>query len=179
MHSRIHIFGASGSGTTTLGSALSNELGIPHLDTDNYYWKKTDPPFIEKNPPIQRVEMIRFDTRNVDSWVLSGSICSWGDKILGDFTHAVFLHVDPSIRMQRLYDREHERHGNRIAPGADMHQQHIEFMAWAESYDTAKAPIRSFALHESWIKNLSCPVQRLDSNQPIEVLARKVLRASA
>ena len=140
MHSRIHIFGASGSGTTTLGSALGDELGIPHLDADTYYWRRTDPPFIEKNPPNQRVEMIRFDTRNVDSWVLSGSICSWGDKLLGDITHAVFLYIDALTRLHRLYDRELERHGNRIEAGGDMHQQHIEFIAWAESYDTARHP---------------------------------------
>ena len=30
----IHITGASGSGTTTLGLALAELLGIRHLDTD-------------------------------------------------------------------------------------------------------------------------------------------------
>ncbi len=36
---KIHIFGASGSGTSTLGAALSNELSYTHLDTDDYFWK--------------------------------------------------------------------------------------------------------------------------------------------
>jgi adenylate kinase family enzyme len=38
MVSRIHILGASGSGTTTLAKALANELGYKHFDTDDYYW---------------------------------------------------------------------------------------------------------------------------------------------
>ena len=39
----IHIFGASGSGTTTLAEKISRELGYFHLDTDDYFWLPTDP----------------------------------------------------------------------------------------------------------------------------------------
>jgi adenylate kinase family enzyme len=38
---RLHILGASGSGTTTLGKAIANELAAPHFDTDDYYWLPT------------------------------------------------------------------------------------------------------------------------------------------
>ena len=179
VYSRIHIFGASGSGTSTLGAALSDELVIPHLDTDQYYWQKTNPPFIKKNAPERRIEMIRLDTQDEDRWILSGSLCSWGDSLLDDFTLAVFLHLDPSIRIRRLRDREQRRYGDRIAPNGDMHQKHIEFMSWAVSYDSARAPIRSLHLHESWMKRLRCPVLRLDSNQPGEVLIREVLRVAS
>jgi adenylate kinase family enzyme len=34
---RIHLIGASGSGTTTLGRALAQRLGYPHFDTDHYF----------------------------------------------------------------------------------------------------------------------------------------------
>ena len=44
----IHIFGASGSGTTTLAEKISRELGYFHLDTDDYFWLPTDPPFCRK-----------------------------------------------------------------------------------------------------------------------------------
>ena len=42
---RIHIMGASGAGVTTLGRALADTLGLPHHDTDDYYWRPTDPPY--------------------------------------------------------------------------------------------------------------------------------------
>lgn len=45
MINRIHILGASGSGTTTLAERLSQEFGYTHLDTDNFFWVKTDPAF--------------------------------------------------------------------------------------------------------------------------------------
>lgn len=58
-HMRIHIFGASGSGTTTLGRELSSRLGIVHLDTDDYYWFPTDPPFTAKRPIAERIELLK------------------------------------------------------------------------------------------------------------------------
>lgn len=54
----IHIFGASGSGTTTLGRELSRLLGFRLLDTDDFYWMPTDPKFTVKRPPEQRVELM-------------------------------------------------------------------------------------------------------------------------
>lgn len=38
---RIYIFGAAGSGVTTLGKELSSSLSIPTFDIDDYYWQKT------------------------------------------------------------------------------------------------------------------------------------------
>ncbi|WZB64776.1 hypothetical protein WJ971_17465 [Achromobacter xylosoxidans] len=50
MAARIHLFGASGCGATTLGAALGQRLGVPHLEADDYYWLPTDPPFTDKYP---------------------------------------------------------------------------------------------------------------------------------
>lgn len=35
----IHIFGASGSGATTLGRFLAVQLNVPCFDSDDYFWK--------------------------------------------------------------------------------------------------------------------------------------------
>lgn len=77
--------------------------------------------------------------------------------------------------MARLADRERERYGDHIRQGGDMHDQHRDFMAWAESYDTASAPIRSLDLHEKWMKRLSCSLPRVNSDRPIDVLAAEVV----
>ena len=42
---RVHVVGASGSGTTTLGRALAVRLGCPFFDTDDYIWLPSEPPF--------------------------------------------------------------------------------------------------------------------------------------
>jgi cytidylate kinase len=54
----IHILGASGSGTTTLGSAIAQAYGHVHLDTDDYYWVPTDPPFQETREPSARLDTL-------------------------------------------------------------------------------------------------------------------------
>lgn len=46
----IHIFGASGSGTSTLGRAVAAGLGWRFLDTDDFFWLPTDPPFTTPRP---------------------------------------------------------------------------------------------------------------------------------
>ena len=37
MKNVIHIYGAAGSGTTTLGRKISEELGYKFMDTDDYF----------------------------------------------------------------------------------------------------------------------------------------------
>ena len=175
MSQHVHIFGASGSGTTTLGEALARRLGGKHLDTDSYYWEHTDPPFTEKRDPADRISMILRDTDGVDNWVLCGSICSWGDLLLARFSLAVFLHLPQATRMRRLREREMCRYGARIEAGGDMRQQHLDFLVWAESYDSARAPIRSRDLHTKWMRRLACPVLELDSTSPVEELCDRVL----
>lgn len=179
MAHRIHIFGASGSGASTLGAHLARKIGGLHLDTDSYYWQETDPPFTQKRNPAERISMIERDVLGVTNWVLSGSISNWGDALLHRFTLAVFLYLDPAIRMARIAARERERYGSRILPGGEMRQQHLEFMEWAGSYDFAKAPIRSFDLHERWMLELSCPIIRLDSDRPVGELCDAVLQRAA
>lgn len=171
----IHIFGASGSGTSTLGVQLAREIGGCHLDTDSYYWHKSEPPFIHKREVSERISMIEHDIRGQERWVLSGSICNWGDPLLHHFTLAVFLYLDPNVRMARIAERERTRYGDRILPGGDMHEQHLEFMSWAASYDNSKAPIRSFDLHERWLSELSCPILRLNSVKSVAELSKEIL----
>ena len=175
MGHRIHLFGASGSGTTTLGAVLAAAIDGAHLDTDNYYWHQTDPPFTTKRLISERIVLIEHDIATASNWVLTGSLCSWGDPLLDHFSLAVFLQLDPETRIRRLLARERRRHGERIAPGGDMYEQHEAFIAWARSYDTAREPIRSLDMHERWITSLPCPVMRLSSLHSPEQLTEQIM----
>lgn len=159
---RIHIFGASGSGTTTLAMHLSQKLNVCHFDADNYYWKKTNPPFAEKNPIPERHRLLLADMNGLESWVLSGAMDSWSEPFLPLFDLVVFLYVPAEIRIERLKKREQERYGSRILPGGDMHQAHLEFIEWAAQYDQGVMSGRSKKRHEDWLARLSCPVLRIE-----------------
>jgi adenylate kinase family enzyme len=162
MQRRLHIFGASGSGTTSLGGALAKALRCRHFDADTYFWQRTDPPFTRMNEPRQRADLLRDALRGHSNWVLSGSICGWGDEFRDEFTLAVFLWIPAALRMQRLRERDRRRFGARIAAGGDMHAQHREFLDWAARYDDAGPDMRSRVLHETWLSTLACPVLRIE-----------------
>jgi adenylate kinase family enzyme len=168
MISRIHILGASGSGTTTLGRALAARLQDPHFDTDNYFWLPTDPPFTHQRERIERQQFLMNDLTAHDAWVLSGSLCGWGDVAIPLFELVVFLWISPDRRMARLHRREHERFGERIMPGGDMYEQSQAFLAWAASYDDGDLDARSRRLHEEWLGTLPCPIVCCEGEYTIE-----------
>lgn len=162
MKNVIHIFGASGSGTTTLGKKICEELGYKLIDTDDYFWMPTDPKFTIKRPRKERIELITRDINIFENVVISGSLVDWGDVLIPYFTLAIRIEIEQGIRIARLVQREKERYGPRIAPDGDMYQQHLAFIEWAKSYDTGGMNMRSKAKHDEWQKLLSCELLYLD-----------------
>ncbi|MGN0746451.1 MAG: MazG nucleotide pyrophosphohydrolase domain-containing protein [Aristaeellaceae bacterium] len=173
----VHIFGASGSGTTTLGRMLADEKGWTHLDTDDYYWLPTDPPFQQKRPAQDRVALMRQDMVAAENVVISGSLVDWGDGLIPFFTLCVRTVVEPSVRMERLYQRELARYGERILPGGDMHEANQAFLQWARGYEDGPLTTRSRALHDQWQQMLRCPCVTVDTNGSLEDALAVIRRA--
>jgi adenylate kinase family enzyme len=175
---RIHLVGASGAGTTTLGAALAKRLGCPHFDTDDYFWLPTVPKFEKKRDLPVRQALLGSDLEHHPAWVLSGSLCGWGDVFIPHFDLVVFLAVPDAVRLARLHARELERYGAAaIAPGGAMRERYEAFMAWAASYETGPAIERSRSMHETWLAALPCPVLRLEDTDDVEIRLARVLAA--
>lgn len=175
---RVFILGASGTGTSTLGSAVAADLSVPHLDVDHFYWLPTNPPFTSPRPVADRVAMLGSEIKSRDAWVLEGSLLKWGDCFIPLFDLVVFLTVEPSIRMERLRLREQARYGARIHSGGDMEEHSSAFLAWAAAYDTAGAEQRSLAGHEDWLSKITAPTLRLDGAESLEQLREAVVTAT-
>jgi len=173
---RIHITGAAGSGTTTLGRALADATGALHLDTDDAYWLPTDPPYQQKRPVPDRLAMLEAAADPDGRWVLSGSLMGWGDPLIPRFELVVFLAIPPALRLDRLRAREIERYGAAaLAPGGAMHAAHHAFLDWAEAYDTGTRVSRNRQAHEAWLARLPCPVLRIEGDTTVEDRVRRVL----
>jgi adenylate kinase family enzyme len=167
----IHILGAAGAGTTTLGANLAAAIGGAHLDTDDHYWLPTWPPYREKRPPAERLERLRAEFARTERWVLSGSLLYWGVELAAEFNLVVLLFVPPAERQARVLARERQRYGNRIEPGGELYDAHRQFMAWAATYDTATGPGRNLVSHRAWLADLTCPVLEIAGTQgPAETL---------
>ena len=165
---RIHILGAWGSGTTTLGRALAERLQCPQFDTDDYVWVPTDPPYTHQRERTERQQLLMDDLTAHDSWVVSGSLCGWGDVAIPLSELVVFLSIPQDIRMERLHRREHTRFGTRILPGGDMYEVSQAFLTWAASYDEGGLDIRSRQRHDQWLSTLPCPILCFEGEYTIE-----------
>lgn len=172
---RIHIVGASGTGTTTLGVALAAHLGHPRIDADTIFWVPTDPPFTTKRSVEDRAALVVELLPVSGQWVFSGSAVGWAGLIEPFYDLIVFLQLDPSVRMARIRQREIARYGARVLPGGDMAEASAAFLDWAAAYETAGLEQRSLATHEAWLATQTAPVLRLNSAMPVEELAAAVL----
>src|SRR4051812_16942112 len=177
---RVHILGASGSGTSTLGAALAEQLGCTHLDVDDYFWLPTDPPFQQIRDRQERQALLGADLDPDSSWILSGSLCGWGDTFIPLFDLVVFLWIPPDIRLARLAAREQQLFGETaLAPGGRMHEIHTQFMTWAADYDDGDLSMRSRQLHEQWLQALPCPILRLEDEGSVAEHVEAVMRRLA
>ena len=175
MQHRLHILGASGTGTTSLGRALAEALRIPAFDVDDYYWLP-DPPYTIKRPVEERVALLTSALDPHPSWIVSGSMTGWGDALSDRFTLVVFLVAPLALRLERLRARETERFGaDALAEGGWFHDNHAEFIAWASRYDDVDFTGRSRRQHESWLARLKRPALRLDATRSVEELRDEVL----
>ena len=147
----IHLFGAAGSGTSTIGKRIAAEMGYLHMDTDDYHWLPVEPFFTRKRPIPERLMLMEDDIAASPGAVVSGALIPL-------FTLCIRVDTPRDVRLARIKTREYARFGQRILPGGDMYLQHLDFLDWAALYDTGDVTVRSKALHDQWQKQLQCPV---------------------
>ncbi len=163
----VHIYGASGAGTTTLGKAIAMQYGFTHMDTDDYFWLPTNPPFIAKRELNERIALMKKDMETNEKVVISGSLCGWGDVLFPLFNLAIRIVTPMETRINRLEAREYGRFGNRIREHGDMYEDHLSFIEWAKDYDHGDETMRSKAMHDKWSKQLLCEQITLDGTKPV------------
>ena len=174
-HRVIHIFGASGSGTSSLAKAICDKTGFRLMEVDDYFWMPTDPPFTNRRNSIERAILMQKDIDAFRNVVIAGSATGWGDFLIPQISLALRLVVPMDIRIDRIKQREFIRFGDRIGHGGDMHNQHQAFLEWASKYDEGGLDIRSKAQHDEWQKKLTCDLLILDGTKPINELVDEVL----
>jgi hypothetical protein len=126
----------------------------------------------------ERLARLAGDLDGASSWVLSGSLCGWGDPLIPRFDLVVFLRVPTGVRLARLRDREQQSFGRAaLAPGGRMHENHAAFLEWAASYDEGGLDMRSLARHTAWLAALRCPIVRLEGEISVEKQVEAVVAA--
>jgi adenylate kinase family enzyme len=163
---RLLITGASGAGTSTLGRELAASIGGVHLESDDYFWLPTSPPYQTRRDGVERLCMLMSDLRAYNAPVLAGSIVDWGSDVEDFFDLIVFLYVETDVRLERLRKREVERFGH-VDP---------ELLKWASQYDTVSRKERSLAMHKVWLAQRKCRVLKLLGDLTVEERVSRVLQ---
>lgn len=171
---RIHVTGASGSGTTTLGWALSRALGVPRFDSDFYYWSDSWP-YRVKRDPGRRNAMLLADLRAHDAWIESGSLDSWGREIDALFDLVVYLDLPAELRVARLAHRSSMRYAVHGGDRETWLRERGDFLDWAAAYDRGDREGRTRARHAAWMETLRCPVLRLEGDRSVPERVQAVL----
>lgn len=91
---KIRIIGGCGSGKTFIAKQLSKQYGIPHFQTDNLVWNRTN----NKKYPEETRDRMLNEILERDSWILEGVHHKWGQK---SFTQANFIFIiNPTTYIQ-------------------------------------------------------------------------------
>lgn len=166
----INIFGSSGSGSTTLAKEIAKEFNIKYIDVDDCLWKKTDPPFTVKNSNEEILLSMNKLLSDKKPVVISGSLVGIADSLKRRINLFLYINLHKNLRVKRITDREIERFGDRILPGGDLYQQHLEFLKWVSDYEKNPETLRSRKQHLSWLEDVSVPVYKITEELTMEEL---------
>lgn len=173
---KLHIFGASGSGVTSLGQLLAEKTGLKYFDSDDYFWIKTEPPFRHRRNPDERNKLILSDLSKSEDWILGGSIFHWGENLFPEFDLKIFLYLPGALRIERLKRRELERYGDLIYKDEKRAKQFSDFIAWATDYDNNTGLAnRTLSAHTKWLEQSKSPVLKIIGNQTMEQKLKVIL----
>jgi adenylate kinase family enzyme len=177
MLKKIHVMGAPGAGTTSLGRALAERMGYAHFDVDDVYWFTDDDlPYRRKRNPDHRRKLLFERLSSTENWVLSGSLCGWGDVFILQFDLVVWLWLPASLRIPRIEQRERQRYGDaRLEAGGDLHLVFEKFKKWAADCDSEGGGLRSKGYETEWLERLECPVLKVEEEMQLEELVERLL----
>lgn len=154
------ICGLNGSGKSTLAKALSEVLSCYYLDIEHCYFPQGENGYTYAHS-CSREEAERRLLHAVevcDRYVLAAVKGDYGQNVESTYLAAVYLRVPREIRMQRVWNRSHDKFGSRMLPGGDLYAPEQRFFDMIAK--------RQDAFVEDWLQTLRCPVILLDGTLP-------------
>lgn len=162
MGTGIVVCGLNGAGKTTLGKALAEKLDFYFIDVEELYFPKSDPdnPYVSSRTREEAAAILLREIKAHENFVFSAVKGDYGKEIESFFRYAVQIDVPKEIRVRRVIDRSLKQFGSRILPGGDLHKWEEQFLNLVSS--------RTEDAVQNWIKNLNCPVLRVDGTKTID-----------
>jgi adenylate kinase family enzyme len=170
----ILIFGAAGSGSTTVARAIACQYGYHHIEVDEALFEPSDPPFLVRRTDAETLAIVTKQMVAHELCVISGSIIGWGESFKSQIDLIVFLHLPVDIRIDRIRRREEKRFGSRVAIGGDMYLQHLAFLDWVRAYETGAANVRSLNQHRAWLSDFTKPIVTITDPLSVDEILNRI-----
>lgn len=154
--SNILIFGAPGSGVSTLVNNLADQLKWPikHLVMDQIPPDSGDPKPIDKAEFFELVELASSKT----GLLIEGSPCLQ-DWDMQDIDGVIYVRTPRINRLQRLREREIRLQGPKILQeGLREFKVFNRYMYWVSQFDQAGVDRQSKISHQSFLTKLKIPL---------------------
>ena len=168
MPSGILVFGANGSGKSTVGRELARTLKWKYMDIEDYHFIKSGVPYTVRRSHEDCINFMLADIEKYQAFVLSAVSGDFGEKISSMYRLAVYLSAPLEIRIERIKQRAWKQYGERVQQGGDMYEQHLRFIDFAASRPLSKI--------EQWAATLLCPVIQIDGTKPVSDNVEWIIR---
>ena len=171
----IHVMGASGSGTSTIGEFLGNALGFDVIESDFYKWEQTVPEFQIMRPIEESNALLMERINSSKNLVITGSLHS------NPITHKhinliIYLQCPTWIRIRRIKKRDVEVGRNSLEAEGEVKENFLWFLNFAKNYDKLGTDMRSKASQEMVIKSCNAPVIRIKTNRTMKHIEKILLK---
>lgn len=158
----IMICGLNGTGKSTLGRMLADQMGYEFIDIEDLFFPKTDSSYTFSSPKSKE-EVIRLLEERIsdnNQFIFASVKGDYGDKLIALLDYVVLIEVPKQIRSQRVRDRSYQKFGDRILPGGDLYDKESKWFSLTDS--------RSHIYVTDWLKTVNCPVIQIDGTLPAE-----------
>ncbi|WP_380181207.1 AAA family ATPase [Kalamiella sp. sgz302252] len=172
---RIYVYGASGTGTTTISRLIAEKCNIMHVDSDDIFWHSTKRPYQKIRAYEEQISEINARLLKHDSWVLAGSLELWKSQLEKHTTHMIFLTLSDNLRIDRILKREKDRFGDKINKDGELYEMHRSFIKWTKQYHNKTTKNSNFAMHLRWYENFMRKKTLINSDQPLTNILNRIL----
>lgn len=165
----ILICGLNGAGKSTLGRMLAERLSCPFIDSEELFFSETEgySTFSHRRSRQDVIRMIEERIKMDHRFVFAAVTGDYGDAFLSSVDQVVLMEAPREIRLRRVYERSLRRFGARMLPGGDLHDQERGWFCRVESRPEDHV--------RTWLRNVRCPVIRVDGTLPPEQNLNEIL----
>ena len=119
----------------------------------------TDEPYTNPRSKEEANRIFSQEISEHENFVFAAVTGDYASNAENLYQYAILLEVPKDVRMERIVNRSFQKFGDRMLPGGDLHEQEEAFFQFAKNRPEDHV--------EKWVKNLNCPVIRLDGTKPV------------